>query len=572
VNAAEARNGHNTATKRAQTGGCTLAAFAADRRLPLAFLERELAWNDGVHRGGPCIEMPYFMRNGVTRATRFRIALSGKDKFRQPQGVPLFAYEPDRGERAKRQRYVIIVEGESDTATLLHCDFPAIGLPGAGATKTLQIEHLEGLDHLFVVREPGDAGRKFVDGVRKQAVELGFRGSIHELSMPSGAKDPSELFVRDPVAFPGLLCGALEAAKLPPRPPYQSLSDMIAVSLRPVGSRLVTGFATLDDATRGGIPSSRVVVLAGAPGAGKSGLAVYLMDCWERSGCAVVYLASDEPAEGIITRLGQLAGYSREGLECEGEVGDSVRGGFAKSVADRSIVVIDPDADENMASIEQAEQALLHLAGARRRVLVVDSLQTARCGAASAAESARAAIDAKLGVLKAIAKRGTLVVAISEMSRAGYRSGARTENISALAAGKESGSIEYGAALLLGLCSVKGEPGAVDVEVAKNRLGGNKPEFRVQIDFARASFAEVCRPDNDQERMHGEENKAARLREKVLSVVAQHRELRSATAIVRKVKSGKQAVLDMVRELEEEGVLVKVGGAFRFVLNEADRT
>lgn len=321
---------------------------------------------------------------------------------------------------------------------------------------------------------------------------------IYELRMPDGAKDPSELFRRDPDSFADKIRAAMAAAVAanePPPPAYRRLSEMVG-ALQPIGQRMATGFASLDEATRGGVPLGRVVVLAGAPGAAKTGLSVYLASQWERAGCAVVYLASDEPAEGVITRLGQNAGFSRDGLESEGAAGDAIRAEFARRSADRAMAVIDPDADTSMCTIEDAERALLHLAGDRPRVLVVDSLQTARCAAADGAESLRERIDAKLAVIKAIAKRGTLVIAISEMSRAGYRSNSRGDNISALAAGKESGSIEYGASLLLGLRSVAGETGMVDVEVAKNRLGGSKPELRLRLDFDRASFAEVDRPES----------------------------------------------------------------------------
>ncbi|MDB4987834.1 MAG: primary replicative helicase [Myxococcaceae bacterium] len=352
-------------------------------------------------------------------------------------------------------------------------------------------------------------------------------------------------------------------------PVYQPLAMMIEHALRPVGARLQTGFSTLDVATRGGLPIGRVVVLAGAPGAAKTTLAVYLMNLWEQAGCACVYLAADEPAEGIITRLGQLAEFSREALESDGPAGDGVRASFARAAAGRAMAVIDPDADESMRSIEDAERALLHLAGDRPRVLIADSLQTLFCAAAADAESVRERTDIKIATTKAIAKRGTLVVLISEMSRAGYRSGQRSENISALAASKESGSIEYGASLLLGLRSVAGESGLVDVEVAKNRLGGSKPELRLKLDFERASFEEVELPAGEQCEVSSKKARASALRESVLTAV-RSQPLVSATEIYRVVKGTKSDVLDEVRDLKAKGMIVQVQGVFRVAADKQE--
>jgi KaiC/GvpD/RAD55 family RecA-like ATPase len=360
---------------------------------------------------------------------------------------------------------------------------------------------------------------------------------------------------------------AAEAAEPPKRPVYQTLSEFIRSSLKPVGQRLETGFVTLDQATRGGVPLGRVVVLAGAPGAAKTTLAAFLCDCWERSGCAVVYLAADEPAEGIAIRLGQLAGFSRDGLETEGDVGDAVRAGFAARAEGRPLVVLDPDAEDAPSTIEAAEEVVLDLAGDRPRVLVIDSLQTVRCDAAEMAESAKERIDIKLRVIKSIAKRGTLVIAISEMARSGYRANNRADNVSALAAGKESGAIEYGASLLLGLRSVKGEVGQVDVEVAKNRLGGHKPELRMKLDFDRASFAEIATPGADGSDEEVDDSTTAvkrmeRAKHRIRECLRTHTDLTSVREVLAHCAGTKDHNYDALKDMQKRGEVVRVGNAF----------
>jgi hypothetical protein len=188
------------------------------------------------------------------------------------------------------------------------------------------------------------------------------------------------------------LAAAIRGDTVQRAPRYQLLTESIAHAMRPVGQRLSTGFETLDEAVRGGIPLGRVVALLGAPGAGKTGLAVYLMCLWELAGCAVAYLAADEPAEGIITRIGQHDGCSRELLESEGSVGDVARAELAARSVGRGIIVIDPDADESMRTIEDAHAALVHFACDRQqtamrprapRVSANASTRSWRCSRAS---------------------------------------------------------------------------------------------------------------------------------------------------------------------------------------------
>lgn len=559
-----------------QQAGLTLAQFAAEKKLPvdaLAFF----GVADGDYAGLPCVRIPNKRRDGSEARARVRAALTGNRAHRwEGNEGEIIAYEPDGGQLARTQRYLVVNEGESDTLTLLFAGIPALGVPGADFAKVLTTEHLVDVDRVLIsvelneVGDPDSGAERFVPNVRARLEALGFKGTVHELRMPEKAKDPSALWVRNPEAFPALVLAAIETASKPPRPAYLALSEMVEHALRPVGARLRTGIETLDTATRGGIPMGRIVVLAGAPGSYKTGAAVSLGHTWERAGCAVAIFAADEPAAGIVTRLGQLAGFSRDALECEGDVGDSVRKGFARAAAGRFITVIDPGADESMRSIEDAEKALLHLADGRQRVLIVDSLQTAPCAAAESAETPRERIDLKLAICKGIASRGTTVILISEMSRAGYRSGSRGENISALAASKESGSIEYGASLLLGLRSVAGEPSLIDVEVAKNRLGGSKPEFRLKLDFDRASFVETERDDVEQQcEVSGKRARAGKLRTAILDAVRAQR-LVSATAVYKAVKGTKSEVLAEVKDLVAEGLLVIVDGAFRVAVKGDD--
>ena len=352
-------------------------------------------------------------------------------------------------------------------------------------------------------------------------------------------------------------------------PAYQLLSEA-AMDLRPAGQRFASGWATLDAATRGGLLAGRVVVLAGAPGAGKTTAAVQLAMALEQHGCAVAVVAFDEPAEGLVTRAGQALGHSRESLESGGSEGKAARDAFAWDCRGRAITIVDPDRDERLSTVEDAAAALDDMAerGAegRPRVLVVDSLQTARCRAAAGAESTRERIDATLRTLRGIAKQGVLVIVTSEMARGGYRTGDRGIDVSALASGKESGSIEYGASLLLGLRTVKDEPGMVDVEVAKNRLGPAKPEFRLKLDHPSATFAEVERPAASAKQPAGAGIASAKDRvRKAVQANGANAKLTSHRKVLENCAGSRSSNHAAIKELEQQGELVLQDGVYRLV-------
>jgi replicative DNA helicase len=333
------------------------------------------------------------------------------------------------------------------------------------------------------------------------------------------------------------------------------LADCIS-SIGAVGPRLPIGLPQLDAATRGGIPMGKFVALLGAPGANKTNLTTWLADGWERAGCAVAFVAADESRESVVVRLGQLDGFDRTLLE--GADGGR-RAAFARQAHARAIAVIDPF--EDRVSLEATEQLLIELAAGKPRVLIVDSVQTVPCDAAAGVETKREQIEAVVEVLKGIAKRGTLVIAISEMSRAGYRTGKREHDISALAAGAESRALEYAAHLLLGLKPVRGETGIVDIEVAKNRLGPGKPEIRVSLNFETLCFREIDRPLDDE--VDREVHKSDALRTRILSAIAKDHELRTVNAVTRAAGARKRDAGSMLRELIEEGAIARVDGVYR---------
>jgi replicative DNA helicase len=103
-------------------------------------------------------------------------------------------------------------------------------------------------------------------------------------------------------------------------------------------------------------------------------------------------------------------------------------------------------------------------------VLGVDSVQAARSATEGGKTSRYDEVTARVAAIRSVAsEHRMLVIATSEMSRGAYRD--PKNKINDMAAGKESGAIEYSARLLLSLRNVPKEPDLIELRIVKSKLG-----------------------------------------------------------------------------------------------------
>lgn len=542
--------------------GLTLAAFAEHKKLPEPLLA-ELGVTDTLLRGKRAVLFAYPTREGKPGRTRVRLALQGKDRFRwDGTDAEVVAYEPDLGKRARTSRSLCIVEGESDTLTLLAAGFGAIGLPGADTARCLKAEHLEGIDKVFVVREPDKGGDTFARNVPLTLGVLDYKGAVHVVRMPEGCKDVSALHQLNPEAFPRAFEVMLEHAA-PGR--SKSLADLLLEQGVSVET-LRTDFEQLDRAfDDGALEVGRLCIVLGGPGSRKTGFGIHLADAFSRQGAAVVMFCADEGRKNVVTRLGQRLGYSRSGLRDKAEIGAATQAEARRHELrlGRVLRLVDPYEEGEAHSLEEAHLELVSQARGRPRVLIVDSLQTARCEAADALQKAdpRAQIDAKVCFLRSLIRTGTLVIVISESKRTFY-SGDKAVTIDDVrSAAKESGGVEYGADLLLGLVQDPQDEDLIELIVAKNRIG-RLPRLRLRWDRERAMLYELGEDENrdaTEERERQEDPHAKKRddkREEVFEMVKRRPGLTRAELRVA-LKRGRSVVYELIDELISDGRIVE---------------
>lgn len=149
----------------------------------------------------------YYLTDGTEyerSKLRIRLEKKGKhDRWVWTEGdVPTpIAYGLNTLQKAVEQGYIIVVEGESDYATLYGgYGIPCLGIPGANqVAKTLHADQVKDIPRIYVIQEKTDqAGINFPFIVKKQLTETGYTGEILRVPLRTltGAKDPNELHKR----------------------------------------------------------------------------------------------------------------------------------------------------------------------------------------------------------------------------------------------------------------------------------------------------------------------------------------------------------------------------------------
>jgi len=215
-----------------QAAGLTLAEYAEAKRLPLDWLRDEIGLSDARYSKQPAVAIPYYGVDGAVQAMRFRTALErdagGEDnRFRWQKGSKLCLYGADQAAHLARAGCAVVVEGESDTQTLWHHRFPAVGVPGAANWREERdVPLLADVPVIYVVIEPDHGGGQMLSWLARSRIA----DRARLVRLPVETKDPSALHLADPDGFRDAFQRALDTAEIYQPPTTDAEEDWDAYS------------------------------------------------------------------------------------------------------------------------------------------------------------------------------------------------------------------------------------------------------------------------------------------------------------------------------------------------------
>jgi hypothetical protein len=207
--------------------GLTREEYAAAKGLDILFLEG-IGVSTSVIKGRSRLRIPYFDEAGAEIAVRYRLTLVGDRRFiwrsgdhPRPYGLWLLPKMREAGD-------ITIVEGESDCHVLWACGEPALGLPGANTWQDEWCTLFDGLEVVYLVREPDRGG----ETLQRSLAASPLASRVRVIEMSAEAKDPSALYLQTGegfvAAFAALKAAAVPLAELPAEErgrPYIQLSE-----------------------------------------------------------------------------------------------------------------------------------------------------------------------------------------------------------------------------------------------------------------------------------------------------------------------------------------------------------
>lgn len=281
-------------------------------------------------------------------------------------------------------------------------------------------------------------------------------------------KDVNEFFCADRAGFLAraeILAKSKEFAE-PPAPVEKESSaapvvkfavDLIPDYLEQVKKNramlaIPTGLDDLDEMLGGGWQGGELYALGGVTGTGKTAFALQTAEAAALAGREVFYCSLEIPANTMIARLvskwswekvGWGKGFSTRAV-LRGEIFDATHAEILAEHQSTLEKIVFLEGKMRGTSVENLADFILHFAGERPPLIIVDYFQLLQADGAGDSDKQRA--DAVVYGLKQISNAASApVLALSSLNRESY-----STNISA-AAFKESGAIEYTADVLLGL-------------------------------------------------------------------------------------------------------------------------
>ena len=235
--------------------GATLQSLALSKGPDADWLESFLGWKNARWYGNLSVTIPYYGEYDEPPLMRHRVGVDEGDRFRwekfegqkmRPYGV--WNLEFARESASSTQLcYIVLVEGETDFASLLYHEIPVLGVPGADNWQKGWETYLAGIAQVYIWQEPGLACEKFVEKISATLYQGGYI-----INAPVGMEDPNEMAQQAGSGFVDMFLDLLQDALGPATAPVKPIATW--------GSEV--GITSIEDANFPGSNDRREAVAA----------------------------------------------------------------------------------------------------------------------------------------------------------------------------------------------------------------------------------------------------------------------------------------------------------------------
>lgn len=421
-------------------------------------------------------------------------AENGRNKYRKHGSAKLFNGGSLQDEKEKP---IIICEGVIDAISLIQSGAQAVGLGSAVNYRllTAELEKVVPARPLILVFDADETGR---ENEKKLAADLKQKG-IPFISAPdviSGYHDANDRLLKDPEGLKGAVAKAYADAALLPDPKEEAKNEYLktsagtslrefieAIQATAGRPRLSTGFKPIDDALDGGLYTGFYIIGA-ISSLGKTTLALQLADNLAKQGRDVLFFSLEQSKYDLMSKsisretclycrankidtsnaksnLGIMDGrrwvdFSATEKKVVNEAFRAYRG-YAKHV-----FIFEGIGNISVAEIRDRIKAHISITGNSRPIVFIDYLQILKAPEGDERATDKQIVDHNVTALKQLSRDFDIpIIAVSSLNRQNY-----SEKIN-MAAFKESGAIEYGSDVLIGLQLTGAGDKEFDIEKAK---------------------------------------------------------------------------------------------------------
>lgn len=367
-----------------------------------------------------------------------------------------------------------VVEGVLDALAVTACGFQAIALGGTGGRSAVEaMAPYKPQGVAVVMLDNDEAGKKASRDLRGMLKVAGIESVAVDMEGSTDAKDAAEWLQTDRDALTAFLRATSDAAgemaEQEKEDAYNAALERLRVmnpmevacmlyGLADVTPPISTGFSSLDEILGGGLQPGSLYVLGAVSSLGKTTLCVQMADNVAEQGRAVLFVTIEQSAKEItaksLSRIMSASGRHYSTTDVSSPIrregwGDADRIRFDQALTRYTddiaptLRILEGNEQPTVSDVRAVAEVMADYYG-QAPVIFLDYLQL--LAPLNDHYSDKQAVDRNVTALRQMARElQAPVFVVSSLNRSSYSEGVTMDSW------KESGAIEYGADVLLGL-------------------------------------------------------------------------------------------------------------------------